>query len=95
MHNLTFSSKQTGHDTHTQHLLGKSTFWSEYSRRKPEEITAYLLVFVFRFPVATGPRGRDVTGDDGDLVQWHVHPSRADQGTVTHTLPVREPEQRA
>lgn len=53
--NLTFSSKRTGHDTHTEHLLGKSTFWSEYSRCKSEEITAYLLVFVFRFPVATHP----------------------------------------
>lgn len=54
-----------------------------------EELFSYLFVFVLCFSVATHPWGCDITGDDRDLVQWHVHPSGDDRGaggsTHTHT----------
>lgn len=56
-----------------------------------EELFSYLFVFVLCFSVATHPRGCDITGDDRDLMQWHVHPSgddRAAGGRLTHTRPV-------
>lgn len=55
----------------------------------------YLLVLVFRLPAARHPRGGYIPWDDGDLVQWHVHPSGGQAGLLTHTLPVLLPEQRA
>lgn len=62
-----------------------------------EELFPHLFVFVLCFSVATHPRGCDITGDDRDLVQWHVHPSGEVRGTggwagLTHTRPVQEPE---
>lgn len=57
--------------------------------------SAYLLVLVLCLSAARHPRWGDIAGDDRDLVQWHVHPSRAKPGTLTHALPVPLPEQRA
>lgn len=57
--------------------------------------SAYLLVLVLCLSAARHPRWGDIAGDDRDLVQWHVHPSRAKPGTLTHALPVPLPKQRA
>lgn len=57
----------------------------------PIYIFTYLLVLVLCFTTAWDPRWGDITGDDRDLVQWHVHPSRANEGhSHTHFLSHRQ-----